>query len=679
MGSTQINIKVPNTAMQAQNYLQITSIVSNSVPYSINPGYFGGFSKSPMVRVSLQTTDSFLATIGDRTYSKSISVSGLTNPILIEIPYSGKIGAKNTLSCGYTNNPGDTVSFIGMGTTINSGSWLWSTNHLTDFVIEEHSDPDKSIIDPNIDSPTTQRLLAYMSFAFWITTFSLFALIPLIIFAYKRDKSERNKYSIIEMTFDKVHIYNLVFSNLYFKGEVVDEYGNKRPPEEPKPRPVSVEMNSTGFKSLYSEYKIEQIKINKGNLNELEKIDQIYDEPVSKRTVKEEEFKRAIDVLKDENEKEQNDPLHDDLNPNIFDIKGPTFDIVETKEENEPIPEDQQEEIKLNLNKRKGKKKKRSVSNNKQLEEEAKQSEDKEEIKKSEINEETKQPEDTDKPKISGPPKEFEPRIEKKEFKFDDFDDYEGGEDNEDDKIKPYDDYDDTMDNNLYPIVNYGDDTIKPKKRKLKKKPKKPLMPKEDLNSTNQELNMSNFLTSQKLDFVETQKTKITEFDEKGKEDQHLNNKNEPEDKFEIEEDKENKGFEIKPPIRQYNVKYFTNSFKHAHRFTNIYFSYDYRLPRLWRICILYIEFFFMIFMSGIFFISAGTAADVDGLTGYNSLYYAILNVILDRGVHLLIISLILKFKPTGKEFDVDKEKSKDIDATIKDNENDLTAKFLID
>ena len=656
MAGSIVNIVIPSSAMQTQNYLQITSIITNSPSYTINPGYSGGFVKSPMVRVSLQATDSLLATVGDRTLSNPISVSNLTDPIIIEIPYSGSIGTKNTLSWGFTTSSGDTISFIGVITTINPSSCICTTNHLTDFIIEEHIDPNKNIIDPDITVATTIFLNAYLSFAFWISLFILAILIPLMVFVYKRDKKQIGIYTMIEMKFDKVHIYNIVFSNLFIKGEVVDELGNKRPPDiATENRPVTGLMNITGFKTSYSEYNAERLKIAKSHKDEFDNVGQIYDEPANRNSEHEEEFKRAVDVLDPKASLNLADLNKENPESNIFDEKAPTFDISINANVEQKIPEDQQEEIKRNLKKRKAKKRryvdktaepeeKQNVEESQLKFEEGTPNEEQPHIEKSELEQQEK---------IISPPKEFEQRVQKKEFKFDELDDYEGGEGDNEDHIKPYDGIED-IGNDYYPNANYGDDTIKPKKRKLKKKAKKINRQKEDYNSTSKELNTNNFLSMNRGDFNETVKTKVTDFDEKLKEDDNemtVNYENNNTHENDEEKAEENSGVKLREK-HEYSLKYLIHSLKHGHRVTNLYFSYDYRMPRTWRLCILYIEFFFMIFISGIYFISDGSAADVNGQNGYNSLYDAILNVILDRVIHILMIALLLKFKPYGDGYE---------------------------
>lgn len=112
---------------------------------------------------------------------------------------------------------GSTIDYTGITSEVLSNSVICSTNHLTDFVLEEHLDPYKSIVDPEIPVHVLETLKAYNSFAFWISLIMLLALPGLIIFAIKKDKNEQDKYSINELRYQFIHVYNCIYSNIKIK------------------------------------------------------------------------------------------------------------------------------------------------------------------------------------------------------------------------------------------------------------------------------------------------------------------------------------------------------------------------------------------------------------------------------------------------------------------------------
>jgi len=120
--ASAINVSIPSSAMTSKNYIQTIIISTKDPAYLFSTKHSEGVIKSPMVRVSLQEVDSLLATITDRSYSRQLSLANLSEPIQIEIPFSGTIGEKNTLMCGYTKSPGDTLKIDGVTTVIQANS-----------------------------------------------------------------------------------------------------------------------------------------------------------------------------------------------------------------------------------------------------------------------------------------------------------------------------------------------------------------------------------------------------------------------------------------------------------------------------------------------------------------------------------------------------------------------------
>jgi hypothetical protein len=492
--SSDMVIHIPASSLPATNYLQVTMISINQPAYAITVGHPEGVLRSGMVRVSIEKTDYYLAAVGNRVYSEQLILSNLVNPILIEIPYSGEIGPKNTISCGYTLNSGDTVQFTGITSTVYPGKVKCATTHLTDFILEEHLDPYKSIQDPVIPVEVTYYLKAYKSFAFWISLLLILILPFLIIFAIKKDRKDKKLFSIQDLATHKVHVYNQIYSNMKVRPFTEDAFGS----------PEYDAVNRTDFNVTANNFQNTQVfsgtaTVKKSdNLKVLKK-----DEEVRHLPSNQSEFSRDSSRLENFKKKSSNlfeERKNDSSEDEIFEEKN-KMKVVEHE-----VPVEGEGLNKRKLKKRKIKKKK--VDETKGFVEESKvvaesisvvqegnqeqsaipQSINRHEEKQQIIHDaEEKIQEDTSKTK-SQPQKEIEAKedsnVKESEerpidepFQFDRDSDYEGGDNEDGDKIKPYDfDYDDDA----------FDDTLKPKKRKkklLKKKKMKPAL-NDTLNST---------------------------------------------------------------------------------------------------------------------------------------------------------------------------------------------------
>lgn len=210
----QLSVTIPASAMPTTNYLQVSVLMMNFPAYSIVPANSEGKIKTPMVRVNLEENDNTIAHIGEKVYNKRLAVSNLTDPILLKIPYSEAIGEKNTISCGFTAVSGDQVSLDGISTQVLENEVICSTNHLTDFVLEEHLDEFKNRIRPTIVGETINRMNVYKSFAFWMTLLLLMTLPVWLYFGYKKDQREQLEYSTDELEYKRIHVYTSVFTNL---------------------------------------------------------------------------------------------------------------------------------------------------------------------------------------------------------------------------------------------------------------------------------------------------------------------------------------------------------------------------------------------------------------------------------------------------------------------------------
>ena len=464
--NTQVSITIPQTAMTNSTYLQVTVVNTAEMAYSITPGHSDGVIKSGMIRVNIEESDSSLATVGDRAYSKRLAISNLADPILIKIPYSGSIGAINTLSCGYTATEGDTVRFTGIQTQINDDNTVTcSTNHLTDFVVEEHVDPIKAIVDPTITVDTAVPLNAYKSFAFWMTLLLLLALPVFIVLVIKKDAKDKKKYTSEELKNSKVHVYNCVWFNLKTNTSKPEDEKAQDDFDRPQTAKTDIKTTSNAFNNTHV-YTSNATMVKSKGLK-IVGDDRVSSRPAEQSVISDdsegdEKFKRTVGSFQP--------PLDDDEGDvtNIFLEKPAETKVIDNKSD---LPEE--EEVSLNLNRRK--RKKRKIRKKK---------------KEDFIKENENAADDITASVVTMQYSNNQGFEEEKKLNFniEPDNDYEGGEGEDDqepdDKIKPYDihqhDNEDPLADTMYPALNL-DDTLKPKKRKgkrklLKKKKKKAML-----------------------------------------------------------------------------------------------------------------------------------------------------------------------------------------------------------
>ena len=211
LSASQIKLTVPGSSLPENHYLQVSVIMANSLPYTVTPFNSDGTLKSAMFRVNIEENDVTIATIDKQVYSKTLELTNLTDPILIEVPFTGSIGDINTLSCGFTTTTANTVNYTGITTTIGDSTVICATNHLTDFIIEEHVDPFKNQTYPTIPKHVVNTMNVYKCFAFWMTLLLLLTLPLWINILRKKDLRSDPRFSSDELEYKKIHIYSTLF------------------------------------------------------------------------------------------------------------------------------------------------------------------------------------------------------------------------------------------------------------------------------------------------------------------------------------------------------------------------------------------------------------------------------------------------------------------------------------
>jgi hypothetical protein len=182
----------------------------------------GSSLKSGILKLLLTETESSMDISLTKLKSSQMSITNLTTPISIQIPFSTPFGPRNTLSCAYTTSPGDFLSSIGLTTSISTNSVTCLTTHLTDFMLEEHRDTayvayveDKSL-DP------LRVLGVHKSFAFWLTLLLLIALGPLLMIGIWKDRKEIKVYGKRgNQSLRKYAIWWVIWMNIRRKGKAV--------------------------------------------------------------------------------------------------------------------------------------------------------------------------------------------------------------------------------------------------------------------------------------------------------------------------------------------------------------------------------------------------------------------------------------------------------------------------
>lgn len=119
---TDVIITIPKTVAEAHNYLQLISIMTNDQVYSTKSVNAGSSLKTGMLKVTLDQTEASMSVSESKVKSSKMNVANLTDPIVIEIPFEGKIQERDTLSCVYSKKSGDIISSEGISTLILDNS-----------------------------------------------------------------------------------------------------------------------------------------------------------------------------------------------------------------------------------------------------------------------------------------------------------------------------------------------------------------------------------------------------------------------------------------------------------------------------------------------------------------------------------------------------------------------------
>lgn len=330
---------------------------------------------------------------------------------------------------------------------------------MTDFIVEEHIDPLKSIKDPVMPVEVVEKLNAYKSFAFWLTLFLLLGLVPLVIFAIKKDKRDREKYADEDIALNRIHVYNTICYRLKSKPEA-NEVNETQELERPVSQKTDIKATSNAFMNTHVYTSNAEVLKSANRKTPMEEDKHSGKYRFAGDSDPEEEFRKTSNTFKPAAEEDHDDGMFS----NIYEKPEP----AKVVDNSLAIPKKEQDEIMSKLSRRKKKKKSKPKNEESFLNANIEDA-----ITKTAV-EPTKS--------ISKPKEDKKPVEEKKEFQFEPDEEYEGGDDDDkkDDKIKPYDyndSYqDETLGNTLKPTLGF-DDTLKPKKRKLKKKMKKKSKP----------------------------------------------------------------------------------------------------------------------------------------------------------------------------------------------------------
>jgi hypothetical protein len=312
-------------------------------------------------------------------------------------------------------------------------------------------------------------------------------------------------------------------------------------------------------------------------------------------------------------------------------------------------PDDDGDEIKLTINKRKRRRKKKVILKDEDDdlpgETEQKKAEEEEETSKITVeDEEEKGPVK----KLQSPPKsKSSKKIEQvAEANIDEEEDnqqFEGG-DSDDDKIKAFDTGADDNIGTTNPIQDTDfDDTLKTKKRKkkiIKKKKKKPLND-TSLNDTGTPA----LLAPDAIYLPAETKSKIDPLESKPDDDEISRNSKTPNSDREDLDRLASLQMKDKLNKREYSSKFFKKSIKYGYRISNLVHSYDDKFPRVWRLLILYMQVFYMFWITGMVLYGSGHTTEVNNLTGYYMFGVAIMLVGLERLIHMGVIMILVNLK----------------------------------
>lgn len=92
-----IQVRIPKSALKSKAYSQLIIIWTNDLVYRVLTEYSGAFIKSGMVKVILDETDATLNIAETNLKSIDMNITGLVDPIEIDIPYSDPVDDLNTL------------------------------------------------------------------------------------------------------------------------------------------------------------------------------------------------------------------------------------------------------------------------------------------------------------------------------------------------------------------------------------------------------------------------------------------------------------------------------------------------------------------------------------------------------------------------------------------------------
>lgn len=92
------SILLPKSATFKKTYLQLVVIMTKDSVYNTKGLNAGSNLKTGMMKIKLDETEPTMGVSESKILSKSIAVKNLTEPIIINIPFSGNIKEKMTLS-----------------------------------------------------------------------------------------------------------------------------------------------------------------------------------------------------------------------------------------------------------------------------------------------------------------------------------------------------------------------------------------------------------------------------------------------------------------------------------------------------------------------------------------------------------------------------------------------------
>jgi hypothetical protein len=152
--------------------------------------------KTGFLRITIDETTANVDIGNTKVKSLPMTLTNLNDSIEIDFPFSEPVDDGMTLSCVYATGAGDLISQTGITTNCTSSSCKCFTTHLTDFILEEHT--DISSVNATVDSTPEQILMlgVHKSFAFWISLFLILALAPLIILVIIKDKQDIERYGL---------------------------------------------------------------------------------------------------------------------------------------------------------------------------------------------------------------------------------------------------------------------------------------------------------------------------------------------------------------------------------------------------------------------------------------------------------------------------------------------------